>query len=189
MRTKRTAPLSIVPAIALAVVLGSSRTAAAQGVYLGGAWTHAAINVTVVDDTRNSYKLFLGYELPLFLGAEVAWVNFGTFDGAITSAGGSTRVGYDAKTATAALTARIPLGDLVTAYAKAGAMYWSTDVTLAGTATDPHFEVGTDHGRDWLYGAGVRLNFSTFSVLGDWERYKLRGVHLSAVSAGIRVTL
>ena len=125
----------------------------------------------------------------VFLGVEAAWVNFGKFDGVITSAAGSTRVGYDPKTGTAALTGRIPVGDLVTLYAKAGYMYWSTDVTLTGTVTDPHFVAGTDHGHDPFYGAGLRFNFGKFSVLGEWERYKLRDVDINAVSAGVRVTL
>jgi hypothetical protein len=41
----------------------------------------------------------------------------------------------------------------------------------------------------WFYGAGVRFNFGKFSVLGEWERYKLREVDINAVSAGFRVTL
>ncbi len=189
MKKTLMARMPLVVVIALIAAFGSNRTASAQGLYLGGAFSHAAINTTVVDDTRNSYKFFLGYELPAFLGVEAAWVNFGTFDGTITSAGDSTHVGYDAKTVTAALTGRIPLGPFITAYAKAGALYWSTDVSLTGTATDPHFEAGSDHGRDWFYGAGVRLNLGKFSVLGEWERYTLRDVDINAVSAGVRVTL
>jgi hypothetical protein len=183
------ASVTFLGAIALVAGVGSSRPAAAQGFYLGGALSHAAINATVVDETRNSYKFFLGYELPAFLGVEAAWVNFGKFDGVITSAGGSTRVGYDAKTGTAALTGRIPLGDLVTIYAKAGYMYWSTDISLIGDVTDPHFEAGTDHGHDPFYGAGLRFNFDRFSVLAEWEKYKLGDVDINAVSAGFRVTL
>jgi hypothetical protein len=187
--TNPMAPVALVGAMVLVAGLGSSRPVAAQGFYLGGALSHAAINATVIDESRNSYKFFLGYEFPVFLGIEAAWVNFGTFDGVITAAGGSTRVGYDAKTATAALTGRVPIGDLVTLYAKAGYMYWSTDVALTGTATDPHFEAGTDHGHDPFFGAGARFNFGRLSVLGEWERYRLRDVDINAVSAGVRVTL
>jgi hypothetical protein len=168
--------------------LGSSRPAAAQGFYLGGAGSHAAINETVVDDTRNSYKFFLGYEFPRSLGIEVAWVDFGDFDGVITAEGGSTQVGYDAKTATAALTYRIPLAELVTLYGKAGYMYWSTDVTLTGTVLDPDYVAGTDHGTDFFYGGGLRFNFGKVSVLGEWERYKLDTIDINAVSAGVRFT-
>jgi len=189
VRSNSTTSVAVLGAIVLAAVLGSSRPATAQGFYLGGAVSHAAINATVFDEHRNSYKFFLGYELPVFLGFEAAWVNFGKFDGVITSAGGSTRVGYDAKTGTAALTGRIPLGDLVTVYAKAGYMYWSTDISLIGDVTDPHFEAGTDHGHDTFYGGGLRFNFGKFSVLAEWEKYELRDVDINAVSAGFRVTL
>jgi hypothetical protein len=189
MRNNLMTSVALLGPIVLVAGVVSSRPAAAQGFYLGAAASHAAINATVFDETRNSYKFFLGYEFPVFLGVEAAWVNFGRFDGVITSAGGSTRVGYDAKTGTAALTGRIPLGDLVTLYAKAGYMYWSTDISLNGTATDPHFVVGTDHGHDPFYGAGLRFNFGKFSVLSEWERYRLRDVDINAVSAGVRVTL
>jgi Outer membrane protein beta-barrel domain len=189
VKTSLMAPMAILGGIALVAGLGGARPAAAQGFYLGGSLSHAAINATVVDDSRNSYKFFLGYEFPVFLGVEAGWVNFGKFDGVITSAGGSTRVGYDAKTATAALTGRVPIGSLVTLYGKAGYLYWSTDVSLTGTVTDPHFEAGTDHGHDPFYGAGVRFNFGTLSVLAEWEKYKLRDVDINAVSAGVRVTL
>lgn len=169
--------------------LGAARPAAAQGFYLGGAASHAAVNATVFDDTRNSYKFFLGYELPAFVGFEAAWVDFGDFDGVITSAGGSERVGYDAKTGTVAVTGRIPIGPPVTIYAKTGYMYWSTDISLTGTAIDPHFKAGKDHGHDWFYGGGVRFNFGRISLLGEWERYRLRRVDIDALSVGVRVTL
>jgi hypothetical protein len=178
-----------VGAAVLVAGLGSSRPAAAQGFYLGGAMTHAAINETVLEDTRNAYKFFLGYEFPAFVGVEAAWVNFGKFDDVITEAAGSPRVGYDAKTATAAVTGRVPIGEFVTLYAKTGYMYWSTDISLTGTVDDPNFEAGTDHGSDWFYGGGVRFNFGKLSVLGEWERYKLRDVDINAISAGVRITL
>lgn len=188
VRTNLLSPATLLGAIVLLAALGSSRPAAAQGFYLGGAMTHAAVDETVLKDTRNSYKFFLGYEFPAYVGFEAAWVNFGEFDDVITSEAGSTRVGYDAKTATAAVTGRVPIGDLVTLYAKTGYMFWSTDVALSGTASDPHFEAGTDNGHDWFYGAGVRFNFGKISVLGEWERYKLRDVDINAVSAGLRFT-
>jgi len=181
-------PGFFIGAIILVAGLGSSRPAAAQGFYLGGAVSHAAVNETVLEDTRNAYKFFLGYEFPAFIGFEAAWINFGEFDDVITSEGGSTRVGFDARTATAAVTGRIPIGELVTIYAKTGYMFWSTDVSLTGTVTDPHFEEGTDNGRDSFYGAGLRFNLGKISVLGEWERYKLHDVAIDAVSAGVRVT-
>ena len=177
-----------VGAIVLVAGLASSRPAAAQGFYLGGAVSHAAVNETVLEDTRNAYKFFLGFEFPAFVGVEAAWVDFGEFDDVITSEGGSTRVGYDARTATAAVTGRIPIGELVTLYAKTGYMFWSTDISLTGTVTDPNFEEGTDNGSDWFYGGGVRFNFGKLSVLGEWERYQLSNVDIDAISAGVRWT-
>jgi hypothetical protein len=104
----------------------------------------------------------------------------------ITQAGGSTRVGYDAKTMTAALTGRIPLGDHFAVYAKGGFLYWSTDVKLTGTARDYHYTAGTDHGNDPFYGGGVRYKFESLSLFVEWERYKLNQVHIDAITAGLR---
>ena len=178
----------LVGAIALTSGLASSQLATAQGFYLGGAISHAAVDETVLDDTRNAYKFFLGYEFPKFIGFDAAWVNFGEFDDVITSEGGSTQVGYDARTATAAITGRIPAGEIVTFYAKTGYMFWSTDISLNGTVIDPEFEEGTDNGSDWFYGGGLRLNFGKFSVLCEWERYALSNVDIEAISVGVRWT-
>ena len=68
---------TVLGAVVLAAGFGAIRPAAAQGFYLGGALSHAAINATVVDDSRNSYKFFMGYEFPVFLGVEAARVDFG----------------------------------------------------------------------------------------------------------------
>ena len=106
----------------------------------------------------------------------------------IEATAGNTGVGYDAKTATVALTGRIPLGGFLSLTGKTGYMYWSTDVTLTGTVIDPHFTEGTDHGRDWFYGAGARLEFGHVAVIGEWERYKLSDLDINAVSAGLRYT-
>jgi OOP family OmpA-OmpF porin len=178
----------LVGAITLTIGLVSSQPATAQGFYLGGAISHAAVDETVLDDTRNAYKFFLGYELPKFIGFEAAWVDFGEFDDVITSEGGSSQVGYDVRTATAAITGRIPAGELVTFYAKTGYMFWSTDISLNGTVSDPEFEEGSDNGSDWFYGGGLRFNFGKFSVLGEWERYTLRNVDIDAISLGARWT-
>lgn len=178
----------LVGAIALTAGLVSSQPATAQGFYVGGAFSHAAVNETVLDDTRNAYKFFLGYEFPKFIGFEAAWVNFGEFDDVITSQGGSTRVGYDARTATTAITGRIPITELVTIYAKTGYMFWSTDISLTGSVIDPTFEEGKDNGSDWFYGGGLRFNFGKFSVLGEWERYALNNVDIDVISVGARWT-
>lgn len=166
--------------------LGAAQSATAQGFYVGGAWIHAAINETVVDDNSNAYKFTMGYEGRSYFGFEASWVDFGEFDGVITAAGGSTNVGYDAKTATAAITMTIPIGEAISLHAKGGYLFWSTDVKLSGTVVDPEWEGGSDNGSDPFYGAGVRINLGKVSVVGEWERFKLNKVDIDAVSAGLR---
>lgn len=188
--TRKNTPVRVawMGGLVLLAGLGFCQPAAAQGFYVAGAMSHAAINETVVDDTRNAYKFALGYEFEQVVGLEASWVNFGEFDGTITAAGGSTRVGYDAKTATAAVTGRIPIGEHFHVFAKAGYMFWSTDVKFTGTGTDTRFVAGTDHGNDPFYGAGVRVNINQVSVFAEWERYKLNRVNIEAISVGVRFT-
>lgn len=175
-------------ALFLLAGLAFCRPAAAQGFFVSGGLMHAAVNETVIDDTRNAYKFVTGYEFKKHFGIEVGWVNFGEFDGVILQAGGSTRVGYDAKTMTAALLGRIPLGDHLAIYAKGGYLYWSTDVQLTGTAHEAHYTAGTDHGNDPFFGGGIRYKFESFSIFAEWERYKLNQVHIDAITAGLRYT-
>ena len=174
--------------LAIGGVVAAAGEVQAQGSYIGGAYSSAAVNETVIDDKANAWKLMLGYEFPVLGGIELQWVDFGEMDGVIEAAAGSTNVGYDARTATAALTARVPLGRGLTLYGKAGWLYWSTDISLSGTASDPHFEAGSDNGSDPFFGAGLRFNFGVFSVLAEYERYKLDTVEINAVSAGLRIT-
>jgi len=162
---------------------GEPTGVAAQGFYLGGAASHAAIQHDgSIDQTRNSYKFFLGYEFPVFLGVEAAWVNFGKFDGVITRRQ-AAREWVRPENRTAALTGRIPVGDLVTLYAKAGYMYWSTDVTLTGTVTDPHFVAGTDHGTTRSMARVCGFNFGSSRCWVSGNATKLRDVDINAVSA------
>jgi OmpA-OmpF porin, OOP family len=174
--------------LAIAALVVAASEVQAQGFYLGGAYSQAAVNETVIDDNSNAWKLMLGYEFPFPVGIEAQWVDFGELDGVIEAEGGSSNVGYDARTATVALTGRVPLNDFLTLYGKAGWLFWSTDINVSGTASDPHFEDGSDNGNDLFFGAGLRFNFSVVSLFAEYERYKLDTVDLNAVSVGVRLT-
>lgn len=163
------ATVAVVAALALA---GEAR---AQGLYLGGAYSWATVdiddvNADILDDNANAYKAFLGYEFPNFLGLEAGYVEFGDYDvaefeGFEGSTGQFSNSGW-----TAALTGRVPIGSLVTVYGKVGYFFWDSELDIDGDLGEAIGELSED-GEDPFYGAGVRLNFGRFSVLGEYERY------------------
>ncbi len=153
--------------MAVAVVLGSPGNAQAQGLYLGG-----SVGVTDIDlgiwggaDQTTTYKLFVGYELPKYVGFEAAWVNLGGHENEhFNNASGTLHTdGW-----TAAVTGRIPVVSWFALFGKAGYFFWNTrfdvkwgDLTAAQSS----------NGEELFWGAGVRFNSGRFSFLGEYERY------------------
>ena len=165
----------LVVLLAVALGIGFAGEARAQGVYLGGAYSWATLDVEdvdaeLIDDNANAYKLFLGYEFPQILGLEAGWVHFGNYDvgnfeGFEDLTGEVTNTGW-----TAALTGRIPLGTLVTVYAKVGYFFWNSELDVAGDGSDLFDDLKAD-GEDPFYGAGIRVNIGRISILGEYERF------------------
>jgi len=172
-------------AVAVAVVLGFAASASAQGVYLGGAYSWATadidnVDADLLDDNANAYKLFLGYEFPRFIGLEAGYVDFGSYD--IGSQGEPT--GELSSTGwTAALTGYIPLGKLFTVYGKVGYFFWDAEVKAAEGIGDL-----ADSGDDPFYGAGLRINFGKFSILGEYEMFDSDELSNDLFSLGMRLT-
>jgi hypothetical protein len=173
-------------AFAVALALGFAADAGAQGVYVGGAYSWATIDIEdvdadLLDDNASAYKLFLGYEFPKIVGIEAGYVDFGSYDvGEFEEVEGAT---IDASGWTAALTARIPLGKLFTVYGKVGYFMWDAELQAADDLGDL-----TDDGDDPFYGAGVRVNLGKFSVLGEYEFYDADDYSNDLFSLGVRFT-
>jgi len=161
--------------MAAAAGIGLAGEAQAQGAYLGGAYGWATLDVEdvdaeLLDDNASAYKLFLGYEFPRVLGVEAGWVHFGTYDvgeleGFEDISGEVENTGW-----TAALTARLPIGSVVTVYGKAGYFFWNSELALSGEIGDVLGDLEED-GEDPFFGAGVRLNLGRVSILGEYERF------------------
>jgi hypothetical protein len=175
-------------AIAVGLALGFAANATAQGAYLGGAYSWATldtgdVNAGLLDDNAVAYKVFLGYEFPKIIGIEAGYVDFGSYDvgafeGDEGQAGEVTSSGW-----TAALTGRIPLGKLFTVYAKVGYFFWDAELKAAEDIGDL-----TGDGNDPFYGAGVRVNFGKFSILGEYERFDSSDFKNDLFSLGLRWT-
>jgi OOP family OmpA-OmpF porin len=173
-------------AFVVALVLGFAADAQAQGVYVGGAFSWATLDIDEVDsdlfdDNASAYKLFLGYEFPKFVGLEAGYVDFGSYDVSELEEVGGGKIEADGWTA--ALTGRIPLGKIFTVYGKVGYFMWDAALRAAEDIED----FGED-GSDLFYGAGVRLNFGKFSVLGEYELYDADEFGNDLFSLGLRFT-
>ena len=173
-------------AFAVALALGFAADAQAQGVYVGGAYSWATLDIEdvdtdLLDDNASAYKLFLGYEFEKFIGIEAGYIDFGSYDvGEFEDVGDAA---IDADGWTAALTARIPLGKLFTVYGKVGYFFWDAELRAAENIGDL-----TDDGEDPFYGAGLRLNLGKFSVLGEYEFYDANDFSNDLFSLGLRFT-
>ena len=172
-------------AVAVAAVLGFAAGASAQGVYLGGAYSWATADVgyvdaDLIDDNANAYKLFLGYEFPKFVGLEAGYVEFGSYD---IQFGSEAPHEVTTNAWTAALTGYIPLGKLFTVYGKVGYFFWDAEFDAASDLDDL-----VDNGDDPFYGAGLRINFGKFSILGEYEVFDSDELSNDLFSLGMRFT-
>ena len=172
-------------AFALVLVIGFAADARAQGVYVGGAYSWATVdteyvNADLLDDNASAYKLFLGYEFPRFLGLEAGYVDFGSYDISFASQAAHevSSTGW-----TAALTGYIPLGKFFTVYGKVGYFFWDAEFDAADDLGDL-----VDNGEDPFYGAGLRVNFDRFSILGEYEKFDSNELSSDLFSLGIRFT-
>ena len=114
------------PVVAIAVALGSAGNVRAQGLYLGGGVGATDIDIGIWGNAANqstTYTLFLGYELPKYVGVEAAWVDLGGHEGKwVGNAAGTLHTnGW-----TAAVTGRIPLTPGFALYGKVGTFFWTT---------------------------------------------------------------
>ena len=168
--------------LAIAVSLLAALPAAAQGSYIGGSYSWSALDASFSTNNANGYKLFLGYDYPTFFGLETGYVDFGKFKHTTTGTSGSaslTGKGWDV-----ALTGRVPLGKLLALTARAGFLFWQTDLSSTLAAITG----GSDSGRNSFYGFGVRINvMPSLSLLADWERYKVGEGNVDLVNAGVRL--
>jgi hypothetical protein len=157
--------------MAAAVVLGLPGDARAQGLYLGGSVGATDIAVPILGGSWHStatYKLFLGYELPKFVGFEAAWVNLGGHEHEwLDSAEGTLHTdGW-----TAAVTGRIPIVSWFALYGKVGYFFWNTRFDITWSWGEPTV-ARNSNGEELFWGAGVRFNSGKFSFLGEYERYR-----------------
>jgi hypothetical protein len=175
-------------AFAVVLLLGLAGDARAQGFYIGGAYSWATLDIedvdaNLLDDNANAYKLFAGYEFPKFLGLEAGYLDFGSYE--VGDFEEEFTADADLNAWTAALTGRIPIGEIFTIYAKVGYFMWDAEIKAAEDIGDLTESMD---GEDLFYGAGLRLNFGKFSILGEYEQFDGEDFKNDLFSLGLRWT-
>ena len=206
-----------------ALILCSLGTTAAHaddllGLYVGAAFGQAHVRarptlpgvggIGNVDETHSAFKGMAGVRLLSFLGAEVAYMDFGTVTG--PGAGPFTGPQYDTlvtseqasqkgEAAFAVLYLPVPIIDV---YVKAGISRITTDFRStyeeynpgAGTCPIGHpdcsvigvFTASRDStDTSFTYGAGVQWKLGNWAVRGEYERFDAAGANPTFLSLGM----
>ncbi|WP_405235316.1 porin family protein [Lentisalinibacter orientalis] len=132
------------------------------------------------DASTDAWRLYGGWRLSDYLGAEVGYVNFGELDERIDIGTSFVPVSADAEGYTVAGTVGWPVTDSLILTGRGGFLFWDSE----NRVDDIRFD---ESDENFFYGAGLRVDFSRhFSVTGDWTRYELDTVEVEMVSAGIQ---
>lgn len=117
------------------------------------------------EDKDTAWKLFGGYQFNQYLGYELAIADMGQRSASLTGIGVVTARFRFFETV---LTGTLPLGQRLSAYAKAGIFVWDIDYDLP-----PGFIGSADaNGNDYTFGLGVKYQFTrNFAMRVEWQRY------------------
>jgi hypothetical protein len=153
----------------------------AQGIYLGAGIGNTFFSSEVddaldqareIDENSTAWKLFAGYHMTDFLNIEGGYRSFGSIESSISNnIFESKTTGWDVEAL-----GRIQLIKIIDIFGKAGAMFWSQDVTFLGE------DIG-ESGTDFFYGLGVGLHLGPIGARLEWESVAISGPdNLSMVS-------
>jgi opacity protein-like surface antigen len=192
--------------------LGAARVAQADdllGLYVGASFGQAHIRAQqgeivpqvsgTLDMTHSAFKGMLGIRVLSFLGAEVAYMDFGKVSSAPGPVAGSItaeQVSQKGEAAFALLYLPVPIIDV---YVKAGLSRITTDFNAtvalpagAGTCAIDHpnctvpFAISHDFtDTSFAYGAGLQWKLGQWAVRGEYERFDAAGSNPSLFSIGM----
>jgi len=212
---------ALAPSALILCSLGATPAARANdllGFYAGAAFGQAHVRarpslpgvgtIGDIDETHSAFKGLVGIRILSFLGAEVAYMDFGTVTG--PGAGPFTGPQYDTlvtseqasqkgEAAFAVLYLPVPIIDI---FVKAGLSRITTDFTSmyeeyvpgAGTCQIGHpdcqvvgiFTAARDTtDTSFAYGAGVQWKLGNWAVRGEYERFDAAGANPSLLSLGM----
>ncbi|TNF34291.1 MAG: porin family protein [Gammaproteobacteria bacterium] len=126
----------------------------------------------VLNETESGFKLVLGASLSDNLAVEGAFVDLGTINYGFAEISQYGIAGN--------LIGKIPVGDAVSLFAKAGLFSWTFEVDYGYIAEDT--------GVDITYGAGLEVKLTDkASLLGEYESFEVSDGDVSLVSLGFRL--
>jgi len=171
--------------VVLAFTFSSSAFAGKDsGFYLGGSVGSASTEFDTgtefsLDDDANGYKVFAGYNfgwVPMFdLAVEGSYIDFGE----VSSGSGATKITASSNGWDLFGLAGMNFGPLGV-FAKVGYFSWETDIS--------GYLEGSDDGSDPAYGLGVKFQFSSFAVRGEYEMFDAGDGDLNMISVGAAYT-
>ncbi|HEX7043037.1 MAG TPA: outer membrane beta-barrel protein [Burkholderiales bacterium] len=157
---------------------------------LFGIGGECGLNVTCAfDESDTGFKIFGGNRFNPYFALELSYIDFGEFSA--TAVGPSTSGGTlrfrllaDVWAIGIAGLGLIPAGRF-DVFVKAGAAYWSADLTAS--AIDTVFgavsETDTRDGGNLLWGAGLQWNGERVSLRAEFERVDVDEIDIDLVSA------
>jgi opacity protein-like surface antigen len=176
----------IVAAVSLCLSLCLISTAAVAAPYVGASAGRSALEAN--DSGANfsgratAYKLFGGFRIFKFLGAEGGYVNFG----APKDSTGGVDLKADVTSWDLFGVVALPLTRGFEIFGKAGWVRWDTKVTLSGLTPS---STNSDHGYDFAYGAGVAFKLAgPLHLRFEYERFNISDLDkLHMASAGLDI--
>jgi hypothetical protein len=158
---------AIVFALTLILIGAIASRATARGMYFGAGigntfysseFKDAVDQIKKIDENATAWKIFGGFHGTRFLGIEGGYRHFGTVESSISGERfKSTTSGWDVEAI-----GRLQIISIVDLFAKAGLMFWSTDVTLLGQSDD-------DSGTDFFWGIGAGVRLGPIGARLEWE--------------------
>lgn len=168
---KRRLPLSATAALLVSFVALAPAESEAGG-FIGGSVGQASVEVNAgtpvvpetFDENDFGFKVFAGYEfdLPVNLGVEVGYVDFGAPSGDVAG----TQFEVEANGFAGFGTLGFDLGP-VGIYGKYGLISWDASISIDGV------DMGSDDGSDPAYGVGLKFGVGSLEVRGEYEIYDI----------------
>jgi len=146
----------------------------------GGFYVGAGLGIFSVDESSFSesdtgFKLFGGWMFNQFVGGELEYIDGGTVR--------EGNFGIDSTGLNASLKGNWPINEQFDVFGKVGYFFWDAEFDAASDLDDL-----VDNGDDPFYGAGLRINFGKFSILGEYEKFDSDELSNDLFSLGMRFT-
>jgi len=158
----------ILIATTIVAVLGLGASGAvARGMYFGAGVGNtffsddvedAIDEIQSIDENATAWKIFAGFHGSRHLGVEGGYRSFGSIEATLgDQLFESKTTGWDVEAL-----GRVQLIEIIDLFAKAGAMFWSTDTTWLGQTAE-------DSGTDFFWGLGAGVHLGPLGARLEWE--------------------